>query len=298
MSLQGTFTALITPFHGQSAEIDWQRLKALVEFQIDQGVEGLVPCGTTGESPTLTHSEHREVIAKVTEWARAKKSDTIIIAGTGSNSTSEAVELTRAAAADKADYALVVNPYYNKPTQEGLYRHFSTIADSSDIPLVLYNIPGRTAVKLEIETIKRLAAHPNIRAVKEATGDVNFMTQVIINTPEDFSLLSGDDNLLLPILSIGGRGVISVISNIFPKQASDITRLFYQGKIEEAQKLFLSLFPVCGTMFAETNPIPVKYAASHLGLCENILRLPLTPLDSKYQKSIEQAVDLFKEAHA
>ncbi len=291
MLLTGTYTALITPFEKGGEKVDFAALKRLVEFQMDNGIEGLVPCGTTGESPTLDHREHEEVIAKVIEWAKARRADTTIIAGTGSNSTKEAIELTRAAAAAGADYSLQVNPYYNKPTQEGLYAHFSTIADSAKIPLILYNIPGRTGISLTIETIRRLAQHENIVGIKEATGDLNFMTQVIQETPEDFVLLSGDDNLLLPVLSIGGRGVISVVSNILPKETGEITRAWFQGEMAKAQKVFHTLFPLCKYMFIETNPIPVKYAAFTLGLCENVLRLPLTPLAKHHEAAVKSALE-------
>ncbi|MDH5717698.1 MAG: 4-hydroxy-tetrahydrodipicolinate synthase [Spirochaetia bacterium] len=293
MNLTGTFTALITPFK-TSGEIDWDTLEKIVRFQVENGIEGIVPCGTTGESPTLNHKEHREVIARVTKIAKEEKSDIIIIAGTGSNSTREAVELTRAAAEDGADFALSVNPYYNKPTQEGLYRHFSEIANASKIPIVLYNIPGRTSVCLSIDTIKKLASHENIAGIKEATGDLNFMAEVIFETPDDFALISGDDNLLLPILSLGGRGVISVISNIFPKECGDITRQYLSGKVEGASQIFKRIFPLCKAMFLETNPIPVKFAASYMGLCENILRLPLTSVSKENEIKITKAIENFK----
>ncbi|RME88760.1 MAG: 4-hydroxy-tetrahydrodipicolinate synthase [Candidatus Hydrogenedentota bacterium] len=291
--ITGTFTALITPFRSSDGSVDFEALKNLIAFQIKGGVEGVVPCGTTGESPTLTHKEHREVIAKVVEWTKEIDAEKIVIAGTGSNSTSEAIELTQAAGKDGADYALVVNPYYNKPTQEGLYKHFMSIADASEIPLVLYNIPGRTAVKLERDTIVKLANHPNIVAIKEATGDLNFMTDLVAHLPKDFSLLSGDDNLLLPILSIGGRGVISVISNVFPKETSQITRLYMDGNIQEAREKFFQLFPLCKAMFIETNPIPVKYAASLTGLCENVLRLPMTPLSKDHESTLRSLIREF-----
>ncbi|MDH5721520.1 MAG: 4-hydroxy-tetrahydrodipicolinate synthase [Spirochaetia bacterium] len=295
MNLEGTFTALITPFE-KNGEIDWRRLEELTRLQIQNDVEGIVPCGTTGESPTLSHKEHREVIARVIKTAKEEKSEAIVIAGTGSNSTKEAVELTKAAAEDGADYSLSVNPYYNKPTQEGLYRHFSEIADASSIPIVLYNIPGRTGVSLSIDTIKKLAAHGNIAAIKEATGDLNLMISIIQETPDNFNLISGDDNLLLPILSVGGRGVISVVSNIFPKEASEITRKYLNKEYETAKEIFMKLFPVCGAMFLETNPIPVKYAASYLNLCENVLRLPLTPVSKENEIKIQNAVNAFKGA--
>lgn len=280
MKLTGTFTALVTPFL-KDESVDFSALKNLIGRQVAGGVEGLVPCGTTGESPTLSHDEHREVIAKTTQWAKELKKDIVIIAGTGSNSTKEAIDLTKDAGSYGVDYALVVNPYYNKPTQEGLYAHYMAVADASDIPLVLYNIPGRTSVCLTVETISKLARHGNIAGIKEATGDLNFMTDVILNTPSDFALLSGDDNLLLPILSVGGNGVISVISNVFPKQTSEITRLYMSGNVESARAGFYQLFPVMKAMFLETNPIPVKAALHIRGEIENVLRLPMTSLSEK-----------------
>lgn len=291
MRLRGTYTAILTPFTKGGEKVDFDALKKLVHNQINSGIEGLVPCGTTGESPTLSHNEHLEVIAKVTQWAKDQKPDIVIIAGTGSNSTKEAIELTKAAAKDGADYALVVNPYYNKPTQSGLEAHFTAIADASEIPLVLYNIPGRTNVTIEVETMKKLAQHKNIVGVKEATGDLNFITQVRTQTPDDFTVLSGDDNLTLPVLAIGGDGVVSVISNLFPKETGAITRLFFEGKIKEAQKLFLTMFPLFKAMFYETNPIPLKYAASKLGICQNELRLPMAPLSQKYCDKLQETMD-------
>ncbi len=287
MSLRGTFTAIITPFK-KSGEIDWSGLEKFVKTQVEDGVDGLVPCGTTGESPTLTHDEHRQVIARVTSWAKEVNSDIIIIAGTGSNSTAEAIELTKEAAIEGADYSLQVNPYYNKPTQKGLYQHFTMIADESSIPLILYHIPSRASVKIEMETMTRLSQHNKIVGVKEATGDLNFITELMCSVDKDFTLLSGDDNLLLPILSIGGKGIISVCSNIFPKKICQITNDYLLGDHEAAKETFHNIFLFCQSMFYETNPIPVKYALSEMGFCENVLRLPLTPLSEKYRQAIKK----------
>lgn len=287
MALQGTYTALITPFNSND-EVDWPALKNIIERQIDSQIEGVVPCGTTGESPSLKHKEHHMVVARSIEWAKQKKSDCTVIAGTGSNCTREAVELTVQAAKDGADYALVVNPYYNKPTQQGLLEHFTRIADSSSIPVILYNIPGRTSVSLSIETIVKLAVHPNIVAVKEATGDIGFMSKIIAATADmDFVLLSGDDNLLLPILAIGGKGIISVASNLYPFQTSEITRRFFNQGIDSAREQFYKMLPLFNAMFLETNPIPVKYGASALKLCENVLRLPMTVLSAEKQAQLD-----------
>lgn len=291
--LTGTFTALITPFK-PNGEVDFAQLKKIVEFQVNSGIDGLVPCGTTGESPTLDHDEHRAVIEKVIEYAKSIRTNVVVIAGTGSNSTKEAIELTKAAKSYGADYSLQVNPYYNKPTQEGLYRHFMSIAEAVDLPMVLYNIPGRTGVSLSLETIRKLAEHPQIVGIKEATGDLNFMTQIVLECKETFSLLSGDDNLLLPILSIGGRGVISVVSNLFPRETAEITRAYLQKDLEKARRYFYALFPLAKAMFVETNPIPVKFAAHNLGLCENVLRLPLVPLSKANESVVLSAMEKAK----
>jgi 4-hydroxy-tetrahydrodipicolinate synthase len=296
LNLRGTYTALITPFTADGEQVDWAALKKLVEHQVEEGVEGLVPCGTTGESPTLSHDEHAEVIAKVIEWAKAKKPSTVVIAGTGSNSTAEAVALTRHAAAAGADAVLSVNPYYNKPVQAGLVAHFERIADASTVPVVLYNIPGRSAVGLSLETVVKLSQHENIIGIKEASGDLGFMAQILQATDGKFTLLSGDDNLLLPVLSIGGKGVISVISNIYPRETGAITRQYEAGNLHEAQQKFMRLLPLCKAMFLETNPIPVKYAASRKGLCQNSLRLPMTPLSLHLQAVVAQAMVSFEEA--
>lgn len=280
---------MITPFDKNGA-IDFDALKRLVSEQAAL-VEGLVPCGTTGESPTLSHAEHRDVIAKTVEWGKAANPDSVIIAGTGSNSTAEAVELTKAAARDGADFALVVNPYYNKPGQKGLLAHFRAIADVSEIPLVLYNIPGRTGVSLSIETIVELSKHPNIAGIKEATGDLGFITQVAASTSDDFILLSGDDNLLLPILSVGGKGIISVTSNVYPGPMAEVVRKWVAGNIDEAREIFFDIFGVMSTLFLETNPIPVKYAMSVVKNTENIVRLPLTPLSQENADKVRRAIE-------
>lgn len=291
---RGTYTALITPFTPDGEKVDWAHLKTLVEAQIDAGIEGLVPCGTTGESPTLSHAEHTEVIAKVVEWAKAKNPQITIIAGTGSNSTREAVALTQEACAAGADAVLSVNPYYNKPVQAGLTLHFQKIADASKVPVVLYNIPGRSAVGMTIDTITTLSKHGNITAIKEATGDLGFMAQVIQATEGRMTLLSGDDNLIVPVLSIGGAGVVSVLSNVYPKETGDITRDYLAGKHADARKKFMKLLPLCKAMFIETNPIPVKFVAAKKGLCENSLRLPMTPLGPAFESTVSDAMRKFE----
>lgn len=271
MALQGALTAMVTPFK-QDGQIDWDRLAANVEFQIKKGINGLVPMGTTGESPTLNHEEHRAVIAKVIEWTKKRVP---ICAGTGSNSTAEAVDLTRHAKQAGADAALVVNPYYNKPTQEGLFRHFSAVADVG-LPVILYNIPGRTGVQLTPQTVARLAKHPAIVGIKEATGSLDVASEIAaLCDPEKFTILSGDDSLTLPLMSVGGKGVISVLSNLIPDQVAALTKAGLAGDFPAARRMHLKLFPLFKGMFVETNPIPIKAAMQMLKMDSGTLRLPM-----------------------
>lgn len=281
---QGVYTAVITPF--RQGKIDYDSYFKILENQIRSGVAGVVPCGTTGESPTLSYEEHKELIQKTVQVVAGKIQ---VIAGTGSNSTKEAIELTESACADGVDGILSVNPYYNKPTQEGMYRHFTEIANVSSKPVMLYNIPGRTNVNLLPETVARLATHPKIAAIKEATGDLGQMAKVIAATPPDFDLLSGDDNLTLPVLSIGGKGVVSVVSNLFPRACVDMVSLYLRGDLEASKKIYYKLLPVFISAFIETNPIPIKAAMSWFGYCENELRLPMTAL------SVGSPADAFKK---
>jgi 4-hydroxy-tetrahydrodipicolinate synthase len=244
-TFQGSIVALVTPF--RNGKIDESKVKELVELHVKHGTDAIIPCGTTGESPTLTHDEHRHMV-ELTVAAAAGRIP--IIAGTGSNSTAEAIDLTKHAERAGASAALVVNPYYNKPTQEGLYRHFRAVAESSALPIILYNIQGRTAVNVETDTLARLVRDcPTIVGVKEASGSLDQMSQVILACGPDFSVLSGDDNITLPLLAIGGRGVVSVIANILPRETSD--------------------------MFLETNPIPIKEAMAMAGMLEPEFRLPM-----------------------
>ncbi|NCN08676.1 MAG: 4-hydroxy-tetrahydrodipicolinate synthase [Leptospira sp.] len=281
---KGVYTAIITPF--SKGAIDYDSYFRLLDLQIQAGVDGVVPCGTTGESPTLGHDEHSELIQKTVQYANKRIK---VIAGTGSNSTKEAVQLTEQACKDGVDGVLSVNPYYNKPTQDGLTRHFQEIADHSSVGVMLYNIPGRTGVMLSIETVQKLAEHKNIVSIKEATGDLGFMARLRAVLPKDFTMLSGDDNLTLPLLSIGGAGVVSVVSNIFPASLVKMVQLWNQGRIEESRAIYFKLMPVFYSAFMETNPIPVKAALSWLGYCENELRLPMTQLSSG------EATDQFKK---
>jgi 4-hydroxy-tetrahydrodipicolinate synthase len=268
---------MVSPFSGDA--VDYDRLAKNVAFQIEQGIDGLVPTGTTGESPTLTHEEHEKVVEKTVEAVGGKVR---VVAGTGSNATAEALRLTRHAKNVGADGALMVNPYYNKPTQEGLYRHFMTVADAVEIPILLYNIPGRTGITLSPATIVRLAQHPNIVGVKEATGSLDIASEVAAETDRDsFVLLSGDDSMTLPLMSIGGSGVISVLSNIMPANIKALCAAATAGDFDKACDLHLKLFAMCkGLLTLATNPIPIKTAMKLLGTDTGELRLPLCEMDA------------------
>ena len=279
--LHGAMTALITPFANDA--VDVAKLKANVEEQLAVGMDGLVPVGTTGESPTLSHDEHRRVIETVVQTVAGRAK---VVAGTGSNATSEAGELTRFAQQVGADAALIVNPYYNKPTQEGLYRHFMAIAEAAEIPIVLYNIPGRCGVALTTDTIVRLAEHENIVAVKEATGSLDQSSDIVASC--DLTVLSGDDSLTLPIMSVGGKGVISVISNLLPARVKALTDAALAGDFEQARTLHLQLFPLCRAMLSmATNPIPIKTAMKLAGKDTGDLRLPMCPMDETLEAKLE-----------
>lgn len=272
---KGSLVAMITPFT-ESGEIDEQGIKELVEFQIKNGTNGIVPCGTTGESPTLSHEEHKKVV-EITIKAVAGRVP--VIAGTGSNCTREALDLTSHAKEVGADGALIITPYYNKPTQKGLYLHFKKIAEEIDIHIVIYNVPSRTGVNMLPETLAELAEFKNIVAVKEASGNLDQMIQIVELCGDKITLLSGDDKLLLPVLSIGGKGVISVVANIIPQDVANMIKDFEEGNYQKAKELFLSkIYPLSNAMFYETNPIPVKTSARLMGLPSGDLRLPLSPM--------------------
>jgi 4-hydroxy-tetrahydrodipicolinate synthase len=280
----GLSVAMITPF--RDGQVDYQALKAQVEFQVEAGTTCLVPVGTTGESPTLSHPEHERVIAEVIQAAAGRIK---VMPGTGSNSTDEALRLTRFAAKEGADAALVVGPYYNKPTQEGFYQHFKTLAEAVELPICIYNIPGRTGKNIEPDTIIRLAALPNITMVKEATGSMDQASQITNAT--DLTVLSGDDSLTLPLLSIGGRGVISVVGNIIPKDMIALIRAFDSGNLAEAQCWHRRLFPLCRDMLGlSTNPIPIKAAMKLLGRDTGDLRLPMTPLSAAEEAKLQKTL--------
>jgi len=268
---RGSIVAIVTPF--KNGKIDEKTFRDLIEFQIKNGSSGIVPCGTTGESATLSFEEHDRVIEITIEQVNKRVP---VIAGTGSNSTEEAIMLTRHAAKSGADASLQVSPYYNRPTQKGLYEHFKAIANSVDIPIILYNIASRTGVNIEPETMARIARDcKNIVAVKEASGNLDQMSRVKQLCPEKFELISGDDSLTLPVLSIGGTGIISVVANIVPRDVADLVAEFQKGNIKKAQEIHYKLLPLIKAVFLETNPIPVKTAMGLMGLCNPDLRLPM-----------------------
>jgi 4-hydroxy-tetrahydrodipicolinate synthase len=284
---RGAFTAIITPFTAGGEQIDFGRLDRQIADQARGGVTGIVVAGTTGESPTLTHREWENLIRACVDRGRAH--GMMVIAGTGSNSTAHAVELQRLAAGLGADATLSVNPYYNKPTQEGLYRHFVTVADAADIPVVLYNIPGRTGVALTPATVERLSRHPNIRACKEATGSTDSASEIAQRCP-DLALLSGDDSMTLPFASVGAVGVVSVVSNLAPAKVVSLCRAFLENRWAEALEVHRALFPLCRACFLETNPIPVKAAMRLLGRDSGALRLPLTEATPDTGRALHQAM--------
>jgi 4-hydroxy-tetrahydrodipicolinate synthase len=284
---RGCFTAIVTPFTPDGAAVDTARLEEQVRFQAGGGVAGIVPCGTTGESPTLTEREHIEVVT--TALAVGRPRGLQVIAGAGSNSTAHAVHLHRLALRAGADAALQVNPYYNKPSQEGLYRHFMTIADSAELPVVLYNIPGRSGVALTPATVARLAAHPNIVAIKEATGSLDSASEILQRC--SIALLSGDDSLTLPFASVGGTGVVSVVSNILPTEVQGLCHAFLSGEWGRALAIHRQLFPLCrGLLSLDTNPIPIKAAMALLGRDSGALRLPMCTAGAEALREIERLV--------
>jgi len=285
--LRGTITAIVTPFDVNGA-IDEKTLRELVNFQIAHGVSGIVPCGTTGESPTLSHEEHNRVIDITIQEARGRVP---IIAGTGSNATDEAVALTKHAHESGADYSLQVAPYYNKPTQKGFYEHFITIADAVDIPLIIYNIPGRTGKNIETDTLLRLAEHRNIVGVKEASGSIPQIMDVLSQRSEGFTVLSGDDNLTLPVMALGGDGVISVASNIAPQQVSAMVAEALQGNWSEARSYHYHLLPLFKALFLETNPIPIKTALAMKGMLQEVFRSPLCAMEPKHREELKAVLE-------
>ncbi len=281
MKIQGLYTALVTPF--RNGAVDYDNLTRMVEMQVAAGVDGISPVGTTGESPTLSFEEHERVIATVVQLVNGRCK---VLAGSGANSTAEALHLTRHAKSDGADFSLQVAPYYNKPTQEGLYRHFATIADSCDIPIVIYNVPGRSGVAVSAETIARLAKNCNVAGVKEASGSVDRVSEILDLC--DIPVLSGDDALTVPMMSVGAVGVVSVASNVIPKEMKQLVDLCNAGAYEQARAMHRKLYRFFKGMFIETNPIPVKAAMAMRGLLEEEYRLPLCPLADKNRETLRQ----------
>lgn len=284
--ISGSIVAIVTPF--KDGKVDETAFRKLIEFQIHNGTHGLVPCGTTGESPTLSHDEHRKVIEICIEEAGGRVP---VIAGTGSNSTAEAVDLTKHAAKAGASAALVVTPYYNRPSQEGLYRHFQAVSESVRIPIILYNIESRTGRNIEPETMARLARDcKNIIGVKEASGSLAQMQTIRRICPKEFFLISGDDALILPVMSIGGVGVISVAANIIPQDIVSLITAFTNGDLLEAQKIYYKILPLVNALFIETNPVPLKEAMGFMRLCSPELRLPLCPMSETNRAKLKTAL--------
>jgi 4-hydroxy-tetrahydrodipicolinate synthase len=290
MKLQGVYTALVTPMTADGA-LDEKALRRLVDFQIEGGVSGLVPVGTTGESPTLDGDECKRVIRTVVEQVRGRVP---VIAGAGSNSTAEAVHYAKDAKEAGADATLQVTPYYNKPTTDGILGHFRAIADTVDLPLIVYNIGGRTAKNIDNPTMLELARHPNILGVKEASGDIGQIMELIAKKPADFTVLSGDDNLVFPILALGGMGVISVASNLVPQQMSRFVAAALKGDWNAARKMHYELLPLFKAMFIETNPIPIKAALAMKGMITETYRLPMCALTPKNRESLHATLTELK----
>ena len=285
---EGSFVALVTPFKDDES-LDESKLKELLEFQIEGGTDGIVPCGTTGESPVLSDEEHNRVVELAVQTVNGRLP---VIAGTGSNSTTRTLHATEHAKAAGADGVLIVTPYYNKPTQNGLYAHYMKIADSVDIPIIIYNVPGRCGTDILSVTVARLAEHPNIVGLKEATGDLKRASEVISMCPYDFVVLSGDDVNTLPILSVGGKGVISVVANVDPAPIAELCGAFKAGNVELARKLHYETMPLAVDLFIETNPIPSKTALMLMGKLNGKMRLPLVPMTSVNLEQLRRTLEL------
>ena len=278
----GAFVALVTPF--QDGEVDYRTLDELVDFQLERGIDGIVPVGTTGESPTLSHEEHKKVVERVVEAVAGKVP---VIAGAGSNSTAEAIELAAFSKKVGADATLQVDPYYNKPTQEGFYQHFKAIAEEVDLPIVLYDIPGRCAAGMTADTVVRLSEIENIVAIKDATGRMDHVSEIA--TRCDLTILSGDDSMTLPIASVGGKGVVSVVANIVPADVKAMTDLILEGDFTQALKWHKKLFTLCRNLLSlATNPIPIKAAMAMLDMAPEEMRLPLVAMDESKKTALEE----------
>lgn len=278
----GTYTAIVTPFNG--GKVDQAALRQLIESQVKAGVDGIVPVGTTGESPTLDFEEHIQVVEAAVEFSKGKVK---VIAGTGGNATNEAIYLTKAAEEAGADGSLQVAPYYNKPTQEGLFQHFRAIARATKLPIILYSIPGRCGIEIAVDTVARLAGEcSNIVAIKEAGGNADRVSQLRAAVGDKFAILSGDDSLTLPFMAVGAHGVISVASNVIPREVARMVRAFADGKLAEAQKIHQKYYPIFKNLFIETNPVPVKAALAMLGRAREEYRLPLVPMSAKNRETL------------
>ncbi len=278
---KGSVVAIVTPFN-HDGSIDFDSLKQLVEWHIESGTSGILPCGTTGESPTLSHDEHDLVVESVIKFVNKRIP---VLAGAGSNSTAEALRLTKHAEDVGADGALVITPYYNKPTQAGLKAHFTKIASETNIPIVIYNVPGRTGISIAPETVAELAELKNIAAIKEASGSIDQASSIL--TKCNIDLLSGDDALTVPIMSIGGCGVVSVVANIVPEKMAALTNAMMKGNLPVAEQLHRELYSLCKSMFVETNPVPVKAALAMMGKIKEIYRLPMVPMSDSNKKIVE-----------
>lgn len=288
MKLEGTFVALVTPF--KNGKINEEKIRELVRFHVENGTDGIVPCGTTGESPALSDDEKNRVIEIVIEEAKGKAK---VVAGTGTNNTDKTIKATRRAKEMGADAALVITPYYNKPTQEGLFRHFEAVVKAVDLPVMIYNVPGRTSVNMLPTTVERLAQFDQIVAIKEASGDLDQVSEVVNRCGEHVQVLSGDDSLFLPILAVGGVGVVSVVANLVPKDLKAEFSAYKNGNWNEIQKWHHKLFPLCRAMFYETNPIPVKTAMNLIGKEVGELRLPLAPMAEANRQRLVDALKTY-----
>ncbi|MFA5110935.1 MAG: 4-hydroxy-tetrahydrodipicolinate synthase [Desulfobaccales bacterium] len=285
---KGAFTAIVTPF--KNGQFDEAAYRELIEFQIKGGIHGIVPCGTTGESPTLSHAEHKRVVETCIDQVKKRVP---VIAGSGSNNTAEAVELTQHAQQAGADAALMITPYYNKPTQEGLFQHYKTVASQTKIPIVVYNVPGRTSLNLLPETMARLAGIPNIVGLKDATGDLKQGSKTLELCGDKITVLSGDDFTTLPLMCVGGMGVISVVSNVAPGDMAGMCNAFLKGDLAGAKALHYKMWPLTEAMFYETNPVPVKTAVKLMGKCTGEVRQPLCPMSPANEDKLRQVMQKY-----
>jgi 4-hydroxy-tetrahydrodipicolinate synthase len=286
--LKGAITAIVTPF--KNGALDEEAYRELIEFQIQGGIHGIVPCGTTGESATLSHAEHKRVVETCIDQVKKRVP---VIAGTGSNNTAESVDLTKHAQNAGADYALMITPYYNKPTQEGLYQHYKTVASQTKIPIVVYNVPGRTSLNLLPETMARLATIPHIVGLKDATGDLKQGAKTLELCGDKITVLSGDDFTVLPLLAVGGQGVISVVSNVAPGDMAGMCNAFFKGDLAQARQLHYKMWPLMEAMFYETNPTPAKTALKLMGKITGEVRQPLCPLSAANEDKLRQVMQKY-----